>query len=119
GEINERLPSGEGDERNCGSLMEGQRGWFEGDVILVDRDVLREGPDAEVARARVDLVADLEPADGGADLRHHPGEIVAEHERLLVSQELLELAVADHLVQRVDARRADLDQDVTVADLRP
>jgi hypothetical protein len=43
---------------------------------------------------------------------------VAEHERGPVFQEPLELPVADHLVQRVDASGAHLDQHVTVADLR-
>ena len=50
-------------------------------------------------------------------LRHHAGDVVAEHERGLVLQEPLELAVADHLVQRVDAGGAHLDQHVSVADL--
>jgi hypothetical protein len=42
---------------------------------------------------------------------------VAEHERAPVFQEPLELAVADHRVQRVDARGTHLDQHVTIADL--
>ena len=117
-DIDQRLPGGEGDQGNGSGLVQGQRRRFECDVVLVDRDVLGEGPDTQVAGARVDLVADLERADGAADLRHHAGDVVAEHERLLVLDELLELAVADHLVQRVDACRADLDQHVTVADLR-
>ena len=97
--------------------MQGERGWLGGDVVLVDRDVLREGPDPQVAGASVDLVADLEVAYGRADPGHHAGDVVAEHERGPVLQQPLELAVADHLVQRVDAGGADLDQHVTVADL--
>ena len=77
----------------------------------------REGPDPQVAGASVDLVAYLEVAYGRADPGHHAGDVVAEHERGLVLQEPLELAVADHLVQRVDAGGAHLDQHVTVADL--
>jgi hypothetical protein len=42
---------------------------------------------------------------------------VAEHKRGPVLQEPLELAVADHHVQRVDPGGADLDQHVAVADL--
>ena len=87
------------------------------DVVLVDRDVLREGPDPQVAGAGVDLVAYLEVAYGRADPGHHAGDVVAEHERGPVLQEPLELAVADHLVQRVDAGGAHLDQHVTVAEL--
>ena len=88
------------------------------DVVLVDRDVLGEGPDAQIARARVDLVADGEVTDVRADLGHHSGDVVAEHEGLLVLQKLLELTVADHLVQWIDAGRNDSHQDVGVADLR-
>ena len=51
---------------------------------MVDRDVLREGPDPQVAGAGVDLVAYLEVAYCGADPGHHAGEVVAEHERSLV-----------------------------------
>ena len=97
--------------------MQGERGWLGGDVVAVDRDVLREGPDPQVAGAGVDLVAYPEVAYGRADPGHHTGDVVAEHERGLVLQEPLELAVADHLVQRVDAGGAHLDQRVTVADL--
>jgi hypothetical protein len=97
--------------------VQGERGWLGGDVVLVDREVLREGPDPQVAGASVDLVADLEVAYGRTDPGHHAGDVVAEHERRLVLQEPLELAVADHLVQRVDAGGAHLDQHVTLADL--
>ena len=98
--------------------MQGERVRFARDVVLVDRDVLREGPDPQVAGAGVDLIAYLEVAYGGADPGHHAGNVVAEHERGPVLQELLELPVADHLVQRVDTGGAHLDQHVTVADLR-
>jgi hypothetical protein len=89
-----------------------------GDVVLVDRDVFREGPDTQVAGAGVDLIAYLEVAYGRTDPGHHAGNVVTEHERSPVLQKLLELAVADHLVERVDAGGAHLDQHVTVADLR-
>src|SRR3954453_5115219 len=97
--------------------MQGERGWLGRDVVLVDRDVLREGPDPQVAGASVDLVAYLEVAYGRADPGHRAGAVVPEHERGPVLQEALELAVADHLVQRVDAGGAHLDQHVAVADL--
>src|SRR4051794_26023605 len=64
--------------------------------------VLREGADPQVVGAGVDLVAYLEGAYGRADPGHHAGGVVAEYERGPVLQEPLELAVADHLVQRVD-----------------
>src|SRR5437667_1245664 len=80
---------------------------------LVCIEAVREGSDTQVAGSGVDLVADLEGPDIGADARHGACDIVSEHERGLVLQELLELAVADHLVQRVDAGSTYLDQDVT------
>ena len=74
--------------------------------------------DPEVPWSCIDLVADLEVSYVGADLGDHPGEIVAECEGSLVLQELLELAVANHLVQRIDAGTGDPDEDVAVADRR-
>ena len=117
GEVDQGLPGGQRDQRDGCGLVQSERGRLEGDVVLVDGDVLGEGPDAQVAGSGVDLVADLEVRDVGPDLGHDAGDVVAEHERRLVLQELLELAVADHLVQRVDAGRAHPDQDVTAADV--
>ena len=79
-------------------------------------DLLGEGADAQVAWSGVDLVADREAADVGADLGDHAGEVVAEGEGTLVLDELLELTVADHLVERVDAGCPDVDQDVVRAE---
>jgi hypothetical protein len=87
-------------------------------IVLIDRDVLGEGADAQITGARIHLVADLEVADGRTDLGHHTGDVVADHDGGLVFQQLLELTVADHLVQWVDAGRAHPDQDVTAANLR-
>ena len=118
GDVDQGLPRGQRHQRHGGGLLERQRGRLEGDVVSVDGDVLGEGADAQVARSGVDLVADLEAADVGADLGDDAGEVVAEDERPLVLDELLELAVADHLVQRVDAGRPDVDQDVAGPDGR-
>ncbi len=116
GAVDQGLPGSQRHQRHRGRLVQGERGWLGRDVVLVDRDVLREGPDPQVAGAGVDLVAYLEVAYRGADPGHHAGAVVAEHERGLVLQQPLELAGADHLVQRVDASGAHLDQHVTVAD---
>src|SRR5438132_11507508 len=83
---------------------------------MVDGNGLREGPDTQVAGSRVDLVADLEVPDLGPDPRHDTRDVVSEYERRLVLQEQLELAVAHHLVQRVDAGSTHPDQDVTGPD---
>jgi hypothetical protein len=69
------------------------------------------------SRGDVDLIAYLEVRYGGTNHPgHHAGNVVAEHERGPILQEPLELPVADHLVQRVDAGGAH--QHVTIADLR-
>jgi hypothetical protein len=49
GAVDECLPGGQGDQRHRGRLVRGERVWFGRDVVLVDRDVLREGPDPQVA----------------------------------------------------------------------
>jgi hypothetical protein len=83
---------------------------------MVDGDVLREGPDAQVAGSGIDLVADLVVPHAGPDPRHDTRDVVPQHERRPVLQEPLELAVADHPVQRVDAGGTHPDQDVTGPD---
>src|SRR4029434_10563447 len=115
GEVEEALPGGQGPQRHRGRLVQGERVWLGRDVVLVDRDVLREGPDPQVAGAGVDLIAYPEVAYGRTNPGHHAGNVVAEHERGPVLQQLLELAVADHLVQRVNARGAHLDHHVAAA----
>src|SRR2546428_1929440 len=83
---------------------------------MVDGNVFREGPDTQVARSGVDLVADLVVPHVGPDPRHDARDVVSEHERRLVLQEQLELTVAYHLVQRVDAGSTHPDEDVTGPD---
>ena len=39
-------PRRQGDQRNCSGLVQGQGGSLEGDIVLIDRDVFGEGPDA-------------------------------------------------------------------------
>ncbi|MGX1267761.1 hypothetical protein RKD18_000955 [Streptomyces phaeoluteigriseus] len=114
GTVDEDLPGGQGHQWHRARLFEGEGGGLRRDVVHVDRDELREVSDPQVARTGVDLVADVETAHGGADLRHDTGHVVPEHERTPVLQKLLELPVADHLVQRVDTGGAHPDQDVAV-----
>src|SRR6266581_5264526 len=85
---------------------------------MVDGNVLSEGPDTQVAGSGVDLVADLVVPHVGPDPRHDARDVVSEHERRLVLQEQLELAVAYHLVQRVDAGSAHPDKHVAGPDGR-
>ena len=116
--LDQDLPGRQRDQRDRCGLLQRQGGRLERDVIFVDGDVLREGPDAKVAGACEHFVADREAADVGSNLGDHTGHVVAEHERWLVLEELFELAVADHAVQRVDTRCAHLDEDVPITDPR-
>src|SRR5687768_11529330 len=70
----------------------------------------------EVPRPGVDLVANLAITHVGADAGHDAGHVVTEHEWRLVSQQQLELAVADHPVQRVDSGRTNPNEDVARTD---
>src|SRR5207253_10174736 len=83
---------------------------------MIDGYVLREGSDTQVARSGVDLIAGLVVRHVGPDPRHDARHVVSEHERCLVLQEEPELAVAYHLVQRVDAGSTHPDEDVTGPD---
>ena len=116
--VDEDLPGGQGDQRYGGGFLECERVRLGRDVVLVDRDEFGERADPEVARTGVDLVTDLEVAHVGADLGDHAGHVVAEHEGRLALDQPLELAVAGHLVQRVDARGAHPDEDVASSDGR-
>jgi len=93
-------PRGKGHRRHRRGLCEGQTGGLEGDVGPVDGDRFREGAGAQITRTRVDLVPDREVANVRPDLGDHPRRVVPEDEGPLVPQQPLELAVAEHRVQR-------------------
>ena len=112
----QRLPRGKRYQRDRRCLFHRERVRLEGEVILVDGDVFSERPDAQVAGSGVDFVADLVVPHAGADPHHDAREIVSEHERRLVLQKQLEFAVANQLVQRVDAGGTHSDQDVAGSD---
>src|SRR5437763_16853016 len=92
--LDERLPCGQGDEGHRGRLGHGEARRLDREIVLVHGDALGEGPDAAVARPRVDLVAHAEAHHGGADAGDDAGEVVPEYERRLVREEQLELPVA-------------------------
>src|SRR5207248_1588446 len=93
-------------------LGHGEGGRFGCQVVLVNGDEFGEGADAVLVGPGVDLVAHREAGDGRADPDDRSCEVVAQNERETVGHERLEVSVADPEVQRVDARRVDLDQDV-------
>src|SRR5690349_21786204 len=102
-DVYQGLPRRECHERNRRGFLHRERLRLQGDVSLVDGDELSEGADAQVARPRVDLVAHFEVLYLSADARHDAREIMPERERALVLDEVLELSVAHHLVEGIDA----------------
>ena len=84
-------------------------------VGLGDGDALGERADPVLVGAGVDLVAGLEAAHLRPDADDGAGDVVAEDQRQLVRQDLLELTQADLLVQLVEARCLHLDQHVALA----
>lgn len=116
--LDQRLPCGQGDQGQGGGLGHGEDGGFGCQVVLVDGEEFGEGADAVLVGPGVDLVTHREAGDGGPDLQDLSGEVVAQDEGETVGHERLEVPVADPEVQRVDARRVDLHQDVVGTYLR-
>jgi hypothetical protein len=116
--LDQRLPGGQRHQRQRGGLDHRQRGRFDRQVVLVDRDQLRERADAVGAGPRIYLITRRESSHGAAYLKDHTGQVVAEDERGLVRQHQLELAVLDLDVEHVHPRCVDLDEDVTITDHR-
>ena len=118
GTFHEDLPRSERDQGDGRCFLEGERLGLERHVVLVDRDELGERSRAQVAGPGVDLVTDPEVADVRPDLGDDAGHVVPEHERRLAFDQALELPVAGHLVQRVDACGAHSHQHVAWGDGR-
>ena len=110
--VDEHLPGGQGDERHSAGFLERQGVRLGRDVVLVDRDEFGEGTDPQVARAGVDLVTHREVTNVGADVRDDAGQVVAEDEGRPVPDQPLEVPVAGHRVERVDACGTHRDEDV-------
>jgi hypothetical protein len=81
----------------------------------MDRDEFRKCADPVFVRACVDLVADREPRHARAHCDNLTGQVIAQDERHPVRQDRLEISVPCLEVERVDARRANPDEDVIIA----
>ena len=82
----------------------------------MDSGQLSEGADVVRARPGVDLIAGRERPHCRAHPYDPARHVVTEHERHAVGQDPLELAVPDLGVEKVDARRPHLHQDVMLTD---
>ena len=81
GDVDQGLPRGQRHERYGAGFFERQRPRLEGHVVGIDGDELGEGPDPQVTRAGVHLVAHREAAHVGTHLGDHPGDVVTQDER--------------------------------------
>jgi hypothetical protein len=77
---------------------------------LRDHGKFGDGASALVEDVGEDRIADLEPGHAAADLDHDTGQIAAQGCGKLKLHDGLEDPGGDHVVDRVDAGRIDLDQ---------
>jgi hypothetical protein len=112
--LDQGLPCSQGDQRQRTGLLDGDRRGLEGQVGLGDRDALGERADAVLVRSAIDLVARLEPTDLRPDLQDEAGDVIAEDQRQLVGQDLLELACTDLLVELVETGSPNLDEHIVI-----
>ena len=84
----------------------------------MDGDAFGEGADSAVAGAGVDLVADGELSNAGADSDDGAGQIVSESQWRWIVEQVFEFAGADFLVELVEAGCLNFDVYVVVADDR-
>ena len=116
--LDQRLPGGQRDQRQRRRGLDVDRDGGDREVGLRHGDALGERADVIVVRAAVDRVARLETPHVGADADHGSREIVAEHEREGVRQDLPELAEPDLLVEDVDPGGTHAHEDVGAPDTR-
>ena len=118
-EIDQRLPGGEPHQRQRRGLhVVEARGLFRRGALAY-QGILGDGADAIFVEARIDRVADLELGDGGSDRFHVAGEIVTEDQRKRVGDQHLHAAVADLVVEGVDAGGAHAHEQIARARVGP
>ena len=118
-EFDQRLPGGEPHQRKRRRLHVVEARGLRRRGAFAHQGILGEGADAILVEARIDRVADLESGDAWADRFHVAGEIVAEDQRKRVGDQHLHDAVADLVVERVDAGGAHAHQQIARARLGP
>src|SRR5437867_7067682 len=100
--------SGPGLARTC--RQAGRRALPPRRGAFAQHGILGEGADAVVVETRIDRIAELELGDAWADRFHVAGEIGAEDQRKREGEQHLYGAVADLVVERVDAGGAHAHQ---------
>ena len=115
--IAQRLEGDEPGQGDRGSLLEGEVCRLQGQRVLVRRGVIGERADAPAE----DLVTGLEPRDLAADRLDlsrdvRPADFVLRAAQPVDRSGDVRQPVHDRPVGRIDARRADADQHLVVAD---
>ena len=100
-------------KRRCLRVVEARR--LPRRSAFAHQGILGEGADAVVVEARIDRVAELEFGDVWADRFHVAGEIGAQDQGERKGEQHLHRAVADLVVERVDAGGAHTHQQLARA----
>ncbi|MNZ61234.1 hypothetical protein D3C78_793250 [compost metagenome] len=108
----QRLPRGEPDHRNRGSLHEVQIGRLQRGSALRYHREFGNRPRTKIEDAGEDGITYLEASHVAADLRHHTGQIAAQRGRQLEMQNRFERPGRNHVVDRVQAGSVDLYQQL-------
>lgn len=108
----QRLPRGQGDDRQGGSLSQGDAPGRGGKGVGVDHDELGPGSHGHHAGVAVDLIANGELCDLRADGDHLAAQLPSHHLGQVEPEDGLELTGAGSLVGVIDAGGDHPHQDL-------
>src|SRR5437762_3881663 len=118
-EFDQRLPGGKPHQRQRRGLRVVEARGLPRRGAFAHQGILGEGADAVVVEARIDRIAELELGDAWSDRFHIAGEIGAEDQGEREGEQHLYGAVADLVVERVDAGGAHAHQQLARARFGP
>src|SRR5213596_2453087 len=116
-EFDQRLPGGKPHQRKRRGLRVVEARGLPRRGAFAHHGILGEGADAVVVEARIDRIAELELGDAWADRFHVAGEIGTEDQRKREGEQHLYGAVADLVVEGVDAGGAHAHEQIARARL--
>ena len=108
----QRLPCGQGDDRQGGRLSQRDTPGCGGEGVGIDYDELGPGPHRHHAGVAVDLIADGEPCDLRADGDHLTAQLPSHHLGQVEPEDGLELTGAGALIGVIDAGGDHPHQDL-------
>src|SRR5439155_6093667 len=116
--FDERLPSGQADQRDGSRFLHREALGFNCQVIFAYCDELRECPDSVLVRSCIHLVAGLESPHARSHSDYDSCQLVTENERQSIRQQQFEFSVSDLGIQWVHTSSVDLNQDVILPHFR-